>query len=57
MEARSQDSPDRAESLPLGQRIYDNTLLLFVVSVVVMLALFTVWGLVEVWTLPTATLP
>ena len=47
----------RGPGVPLGQRLYDNTFLLFALGFVVMLVLFTAWGLVEIATLPEATLP
>ena len=45
------------ETMPLGQRFFDNIFLLLALGVVVMLALYTGWGLWEILTLPTATLP
>lgn len=49
------DAP--AEAVPLGQRFYDNIFLLLVLSLVVMFTLFTGWGVWEIVTMPTATLP
>ena len=43
--------------VPLGQRLYDRTFLLLVCGVVVMVLVYTGWGLWEVLTLPPATLP
>lgn len=57
MDEREQGTPAREPEVPLGQRLYDNTPLLFVAGFLVMLVLFTAWGLVEVATLPDATLP
>ena len=42
---------------PFFQRLYDSPFLLLGLGMVVMLVLFTFWGLWEVITLPTATLP
>ena len=42
---------------PLGQRLFDNWGLLMVVGIVVMLAIYTGWGLYEIATMPEATLP
>ena len=39
------------------QRLYDRPFVLMAFGFVVMLVLFTAWGLWEVMTLPTATLP
>jgi hypothetical protein len=49
--------PSGAERPPLGQRLLDNMFLLLVVGIVVMLVIFTGWGLWEIWSLPPATLP
>ncbi len=45
------------EEVPLFQRLYDRPFLLLVVGMVVMLVLFTFWGIWEILSLPTATLP
>ncbi len=45
------------EPIPLGQRLYDNWALLMVLGVVIMVLIFTGWGLWELHTLPPATLP
>jgi len=45
------------EEVPLGQRLYDNWRLLLVAGIVVMVVFYTAWGLWEVLSLPTATLP
>ena len=54
------DDPPRDGSppqIPFFQRLYDRPVVLFALGVVIMLVLFTGWGLWEVMTLPTATLP
>lgn len=51
------EDPDEAERLPLGQRVFDNMYLLLVLGVVVMLVVFTGWGLWEIATMPQGTLP
>jgi hypothetical protein len=45
------------EDIPLGQRLFDNWLLLMVAGIVIMAVVYTGWGLWEIATLPTATLP
>jgi hypothetical protein len=45
------------EEVPLGQRLYDNWLLLMIAGIVIMGVIYTGWGLWEIATLPTATLP
>ncbi len=49
------DSP--TEPIPLGQRLFDNVFLLLAVGFIIMFAVFTAWGLWEIFTLPTADLP
>jgi hypothetical protein len=48
---------DDAERVPLGQRLFDNMYLLLVLGVLVMLVVFTAWGLWEILTMPKGTLP
>lgn len=45
------------EQLPLGQRIFDNMYLLLILGVVIMLVVFTGWGLWEIVSMPKGTLP
>ena len=42
---------------PLGQRLLDHPFLLLLAGLVVMLGFYTIWGLYEILSLPTATLP
>lgn len=42
---------------PFFQRLYDSPFVLLAIGLLVMLVLFTAWGLWEVVNLPTATLP
>lgn len=42
---------------PLGQRLLDSPFLLLAAGLAVMFLFYTAWGLVEIYTLPTATLP
>ena len=49
--------PPEPESIPVGQRFFDNIHLLLVLGVVVVAVLYTGWGLWEIATLPPATLP
>ena len=48
---------DADEPLPLGQRLSDNMVLLLVVGTVIMLIVYTGWGLWELITMPQGTLP
>jgi Rrf2 family transcriptional regulator, iron-sulfur cluster assembly transcription factor len=49
--------PDRDEAVPLGQRLYDNVFLLLGAGIVVMVVVYTGWGLWEILNLPRAPLP
>lgn len=48
-------APD--EKVPLGQRLYDNPFLLLVAGILVMVVLYTGWGLWEIYSLTPAPLP
>ncbi|HLG05224.1 MAG TPA: hypothetical protein VI383_03660 [Gemmatimonadales bacterium] len=48
---------ESAEPPPLGQRIFDNVLLLLALGTLIMFVVFTGWGMWEILTMPTATLP
>jgi hypothetical protein len=52
MTTRPQDEP-----VPLGQRLFDNVFLLLGAGLLVMLLLYTGWGLWEITSLPAAPLP
>ena len=45
------------EPVPLAQRLIDRPFLLLVAGLVIMFAFYTIWGLVEILSLPKATLP
>ncbi|GMV05799.1 MAG: hypothetical protein AMXMBFR53_20760 [Gemmatimonadota bacterium] len=45
------------QEVPLFQRLYDRPFLLLGVGMVVMLVIYTFWGLWEIASLPTAPLP
>ena len=49
--------PPGEERPPLGQRLLDNNFLLLAAGILVMLVVYTGWGLWEVLSLPKATLP
>jgi hypothetical protein len=51
-------APDERDSeVPLGQRLLERPFLLLAAGLVVMFGFYTIWGLVEVLSLPPATLP
>ena len=45
------------ERIPLGQRLYDNWVLLMIAGIVIMAVIYTGWGLWEITTMPEAKLP
>jgi hypothetical protein len=49
--------PESPEDVPLGQRLFDNVFLLLAAGLVVMLVLYTGWGLWEITSLPAGPLP
>jgi hypothetical protein len=48
---------DAEQPIPLGQRLFDNVFLLLIAGIVVMVVLYTGWGLWEVLTLDRSPLP
>ncbi|MFN2376380.1 MAG: hypothetical protein ABR538_07565 [Candidatus Binatia bacterium] len=50
-------SSDQDEEIPLGQRLFDRPFLLLGVGLAVMFVFYTGWGIYEILSLPTATLP
>ena len=57
MDQPHNDSPAESEPVPLGQRVFDNMYLLLVLGVLVMLVVFTAWGMWEIMSMPKGTLP
>ena len=49
--------PGTPERVPLGQRLFDNVFLLLAAGLLIMLLLYTGWGLWEITTLPDGRLP
>lgn len=43
--------------VPLGQRLFDNWVLLMIAGIVIMFVIYTGWGLWEIATMPPAELP
>ena len=48
---------DVGEPVPFGQRLFDNMYLLLALGLLVMLVIFTAWGLWEILRMPKGTLP
>lgn len=53
----SSDPPTPSEHPPLMQRLFDNIWVLLILGVVIMFAVYTGWGMWEILTMPTGTLP
>ncbi len=49
--------PSTSEPIPRGQQLFDSPFILLAAGMAVMLVFYTIWGLIEVMSLPTATLP
>lgn len=45
------------KKIPWGQKLYERPFLLLVLGLIVMFSFYTIWGLIEIYTLPQATLP
>lgn len=50
-------SPPPDDRPPLLQRLFDNVFLLLVLGIVIMLLVYTGWGMWELLTMPKGTLP
>lgn len=50
-------SPPPDERPPLLQRLFDNVFLLLGLGIVIMLIVYTGWGMWELLTMPKGTLP
>jgi len=55
--ANDERDPKADEKIPLGQRLFERPFLLLIAGIVVMLAFYTLWGLVEILSLKPAPLP
>ncbi len=53
----SPDDADEPTDVPLGQRLFDNVFLLMGAGILVMVVVYTGWGLWEVMTLDRSPLP
>lgn len=48
---------EELEEIPYLQKLYDRPILLLVAGLIVMFGFYTIWGVLEVVTLPKAPLP
>ena len=51
------ESDGGTEPVPFGQRLFDNMYLLLALGLLVMLVVFTAWGMWEILSMPNGTLP
>jgi hypothetical protein len=51
------EAPSSDPAVPLGQRLFDNVFLLLAAGLLIMLLLYTGWGLWEIASLPQGRLP
>ena len=51
------DSDRQDGPVPAMQRLYDRPFVLLAAGLIVMFGFYTIWGALELWMLPTATLP
>jgi hypothetical protein len=56
--SESVEEPSKTSTpIPLGQRLFERPFLLLLLGLVVMFGFYTIWGLIEVMSLPEAPLP
>lgn len=48
------NSPTQEEQIPLMQKILDNPFLLLFIGVMVPMVVYTLWGVIEILTVPLA---
>ena len=53
----SADKGKDPEQIPLMQRLFESPFLLLIAGTVVFFTLYTGWGLIEILSMPDATLP
>ena len=53
----SNEDNNNNQEIPWGQKLCERPFLLLIVGIIIMFIFYTIWGLVEIYTLPVATLP
>lgn len=43
---------DKKDQVHIGQKFYDNIFLLFVLSNLVTLLVYDIWGMLDIWNVP-----
>ena len=56
-ELMEQPAKQDSAQVPKGQQLFDRPFLLLILGLVVMFGFYTIWGLIEIMTLPQAPLP
>jgi hypothetical protein len=51
------DETKTDEPVPVGQRVFDNMYLMLALGVVVMIVIYTAWGVWEIISMPQGRLP
>ena len=51
------DEHQESTEIPYFQRVFDRPYVLLILGLAVMFVFYTIWGMVEVMSLPEATLP
>lgn len=51
------DGPEAPERVPLAQVFFDNIFLLLVLGLAVPVVFYTIWGLIEIASIPLAPAP
>lgn len=50
-------NPPDDSNIPWGQRLFERPLVLLGLGLLVMFVFYTIWGLIEIYSLPQAPLP
>lgn len=50
-------SGSNSDKIPFGQRLMERPFVLLILGLVVMFGFYTIWGMIEIMSLPQATLP
>lgn len=57
MSEHEEHKEDAPQEVPFLQKLYDRPILLLVAGLIVMFGFYTIWGVLEIVTLPKAPLP
>lgn len=48
----TQEEQHLTQEVPAGQKFFDNIVLLFIVSMLISMVIYNLWGIIEVLTVP-----